>query len=324
MSIGMMLPSYVERDARISLACDADESGLDFLFMGESASSNVFIDLAIVADSTESIHLGTGIVNVFSRTPTTIALSIAELDSIANGRLMLGLGTSTKPLIEGLHGVQFTRPVSRLREYITVIRKAWTGDRFEYAGEFHSPTGGRILELPVHDVPIAIAALGENNRRLTGELADIWIPHLIPRSAFADAAQPVRDSARDSGRNPDDISLRPYIPTCIADRETATTALAKHIASYVGPAEVYRNAVAAAGYEAITDEIHDAWVDGGRDGAADVVPTDLIDDIGIAGPPDLAHDRIEEWYAAGADSIVIHFPPGTDRGDIAHTMTALG
>lgn len=216
MNLGLMLPTYLERTERLTLAETADDLGIDAVFTGESASSNVFIDLTWLASHTTDVGLGVGIVNVFTRTPTLIAMSAAELDAISGGRLLLGFGSSTKPLIEGLHGMSFERPISRISEYVDIVRAGLTGERLDFDGAYYSPSGGRIREMPVQEsVPIGIAALGPVNRRLTGRKADVWLPHLVPRSALAELSGDIDRAARESGRDAGAVDTYAYVPTAL-------------------------------------------------------------------------------------------------------------
>ena len=325
MSVGLMLPTYLDREELLSMAEMADERGVDAVFTGESASSNLFIDLTRIAERTSSVQIGVGIANVFSRSPALIALSAAELDVISDGRVVLGLGASTPSLVEGLHGIPFERPVSRTAEYIDIVRAGWTGDRLEYDGDFFSPSGGRLLETPVQDdVPIAVAALGPANRRLTGAKGDVWLPHLIPKTVFGELAEDVYEAARGRDRSADAVDVYAYVPTAIdEDVDAAYDRVRRHVATYAGSAEPYRNAIADAGYDDVAAEVHRTWQDGDRDAAAEAVTDELVDDVGLVGTPDEAPAALSRWREAGADAVVMNFPPGTSADDIRTAIAAV-
>lgn len=323
--LGLMIPSYLDREDRLSIAEFADDHGVDAVFTGESASSNIFIDLALIADRTAEVRIGAGIVNVFSRSPSLVALGAAELDAISNGRVILGLGASTPSLIEGVHGLPFERPVARTAEYIELVREGWTGERLEYDGDFYAPAGGRLLETPVQEsIPIAVAALGQSNRRLTGAKADIWLPHLVPKSVLDRLASDVFDAARAHGRSANDIDVYAYVPTAIDEDEArAYDRIRTHVATYAGSAEPYRDAIADAGYEDVAEAVHQTWQAGDRDGAAAQVTDDLVADVGLVGTPEVASTAVSRWHDAGADAVVMNFPPGTDADEIRTAVTAV-
>lgn len=324
MTVGLMLPTYLDREERLTLAESADDLGVDAVFTGESASSNLFIDLTWIASRTSTVTIGAGIANVFSRSPSLIALSAAELDGISDGRVVLGLGTSTPPLIEGVHGLPFERPVSRTAEYIDIIRAGWTGDRLDYDGDFYSPSGGRLLETPIQDeIPIAVAALGPSNRRLTGAKGDIWLPHLVPKTVLGELAEDVYDAARERGRSANAVDVYAYVPTAIdEDIDAAYDRVRRHVATYAGSAEPYRDAIADAGYDVAMD-VHRTWQDGDRDAAAQLVTDDLVEDIGLVGTPDDAPSACSQWHDAGADMVVMNFPPGSSADDIRTALAAV-
>lgn len=312
MDRGLMLTSAAgSMSDRLEMAKRADETGYELLLFGEATATNVFMPLARFAHETEHVRLGPGIANVFSRSPAVLAISAARLDRMSDGRALLGLGTSTRPLVEGLHGMAFERPIARTSEYIDIVRMALRGERVEYDGEFFSPSGLRPGIEPVQSqLPIAVAANGPVNRRLTGAKADAWLPHLIPRSAMADAAETVHEGAREADRDPGEIDVHAYVPTCVhEDVGEARDHLRMHLVSYVGPAEAYRDILGRAGYEDEATAIHDEWQAGNREQAVERIPDDLVDDVGIAGPPAEARRRLEAWRDTGIDTLVFHFPP---------------
>lgn len=307
---------------RIRLARRAEALGFHAVYLGESAGPNAFMDAALLADHTDDIRVALGIVNVYSRSPSLIAMSGAHLDRVSDGRAIVCLGASTRPLVEGVHGIPFEAPIDRLAEYVDIIRTGWSGDRFDYAGEFFSPQGGRIVIPPVQDhLPLGIAALGRRNRALAGEVADVWLPHLVPRSVFESVAADVAGAARDAGRTPGDVQTHLWVPTAVDDdQEAARTAIRRHVASYVGPAASYRNMVARA-FPDEAEAIHDAWQAGDRERATGLVTDGMVDDLGIAGPPATAREQAEAWSDV-ADVVVFHYPPGTTADDVEASIDA--
>ena len=321
MALGLMVGA-ADRPDRPRLARLAEEAGFSVAYLTEAAGVNAFMDGAQLAQHTDDIRIAVGIVNVYSRSPSLIAMSGAHLDQLTGGRAVVCLGASTQPLVEGVHGIPFERPIERMREYIEIIRVGWSGDRFDYDGEFFSPSGGRVV-LPTEQerLPLGIAALGSKNRELTGETADVWLPHLVPRSIFGDVEDHVHGAARDAGRDPDEIETHAYVPTAVADdREAAREKIRMHIASYIGPASSYRNMVARV-YPDEAAAIHEAWQARDREEATALVTEEMVDDLGIAGPPDEARDAMTAWGEV-ADTVVYHYPPRTSTADIEASIEA--
>ncbi|MFB6310176.1 MAG: LLM class flavin-dependent oxidoreductase [Salinirussus sp.] len=325
MDRGIVLPTVIELADRRELIADAGDLGIDALFIGESANSNLFVDLTEAALRSDEIRLGVAIANVYSRSPSLIALGAAHLDAVSGGRLTLGLGTSTPELIEGVHGLPFDRPVGRIAEYVDLIRAGLSGETLDYDGDFYSPSGGRLRQPPAQDnLPIAIAAVGPANRRVAGRKADVWLPHLIPRSRFDEASRDVFDAAKEAGRSSDDIEVAVYVPTAVdEDLEAARDRIRRHIAAYAGSATPYRNAIENAGYSEAATRLYDAWQNGERAAARAAVTDEMVHDFGLATTPDDAGAAIAEWADAGLDTLLMHFPPGTEPAEVRRAARAV-
>jgi len=307
--------SPLPRGERVDAAVKLDELGYDAVIIGESTDSVTFMDLTEVALRTDGIDLVPGIVNVYSRSPALIAMCAATLDDVSGGRVKLGLGAGSRPLISDWHGMEFDAPVDRLREYIEIIRESWTGDPVHYDGEFYSPSGGRLTlasQPDSDDLPIGIASLGPKNLALTGRTADFWLPHLVPRSGFDRIAENVSEAAAETGRDRTAVSAWPLLPACVHDDgSVAREFVRRHVAAYVGSAPTYRNVVAYGGYEALADEIYGAWQRGDRSDATRLVTDEMIADIGVAGTPSEARATLQKWRDL-VDTAILHFPKHPD------------
>jgi alkanesulfonate monooxygenase SsuD/methylene tetrahydromethanopterin reductase-like flavin-dependent oxidoreductase (luciferase family) len=273
----------------VEQAVRAEDLGYDSVWLGELWGADPFTRLAAAATATESIGLGTAIVNVYSRTPAVLAMSAASLDSLSEGRFTLGVGVSTKQAIENIHGHDFDRPVRRAHETIDIVRQLLDGDeRVTYDGELLDVTGVPPLDA---DVPVYHAALGKANRRVVARLCDGWIPHNVPFPDLGEAFEYVADVAEDAGRDPDDITVAPYVPAVVDDDgEAARDALRGHVAYYVGSGEGYERAVG----ERFPDEasaVAEAWRDGDRGTARSHVTDEMLAALGVAGTPDEAREQ---------------------------------
>ena len=161
----------------LEIAKLAEELGYSCITTGEAWGEDAFTSLAQVAAVTERIRIGTSIVPVFARTPSNIAMTALNMDRMSEGRFFLGLGASGRLVIEDFHGEQFRKPLSRMREYISIIRKAAAGERLNHDGEFFKLQRFRIRFQPYRShLPIYIASLTQASLRLTGEVADGWLP----------------------------------------------------------------------------------------------------------------------------------------------------
>src|SRR5258707_4503099 len=171
-------------DEQLELVREAERLGYDSVWAAEAYGSDAATVLAWLAGQTERINLGSAIFQIPGRSPAMTAMTAATLDQISGGRFRLGLGPSGPQVSEGWHGVRFARQLQRTREYVEVVRKALARERLEYHGEtieLPLPDGpGKALKLtiaPVQErIPIYLAAIGPNNTKLAGEIADGWIP----------------------------------------------------------------------------------------------------------------------------------------------------
>ncbi|AFZ72784.1 LLM class flavin-dependent oxidoreductase [Natronobacterium gregoryi] len=289
MHLGLVVPRIASHDPT-DLAVDAEELGYDSVWMGELWGTSSVVKLTEIATRTESIELGTAIVNVFSRSPGVLAMTAATLDRVADGRVSLGLGTSTPTAIENVHGMGFERPIRRSHETIAVVsRILGDDDPVSYEGELISVTDVPPLD---ETVPIYQAALGPANRRVVGRLCDGWIPHNIPFTTLDDAFEVVADAARERNRDPAEITVAPYVPVAVSeDPEEAYDAVRGHVAYYAGSAAGYRNAIATVFSDRV-EAVAEAWQAGDRDGATGLVTDEMVDELGVAGTPGCAREKL--------------------------------
>jgi alkanesulfonate monooxygenase SsuD/methylene tetrahydromethanopterin reductase-like flavin-dependent oxidoreductase (luciferase family) len=284
-----------------AFAVRAEELGYDSAWTNELWFESGVVRLTDIAARTERIDLGTAILNVFSRSPAVLAMTAATLDRISEGRMTLGVGTSTRKAVEDLHGVAWDdpNPVRRAHETIELTREFLAGSgRVEYDGEAHHAADFPALG---REVPIYHAALGPANRRVVGRLCDGWIPHNVPFPDLADAFEYIAEHAEEADRDPEAITVAPYVPSCVAEDATvARQHLREHVAYYVGNGEGYRKAVAERfpeGAEAVAER----WRAGDRPEAAEAVTDEMVAALGVAGTPEAAREQFRE--IAGMDVV---------------------
>ncbi len=291
MPTDLLLPQLGERDPA-EIAVTAEALGFDTVWAPELWGTSSAVKLAEIATRTESIGLGTAVMNVFSRTPAVIAMTAVTLDQVADGRFTLGVGTSTEKVVEDLHGMAFDRPVRRAHETIEAVR-AFTrsDDRVEYDGQLFDLADFPSLD---HEVPIYHAALGPANRRVVGRLCDGWIPHNIPFPDLERAFETVEAAAKEAGRDPSSIDVAPWVPVAVSDDlDEAKDAIRGHVAYYVGSGEGYRKAVSEL-FPDGADAVADHWRAGDRGDATAAVTDEMVDALGVAATPETARDRLSE------------------------------
>src|SRR5947209_15518858 len=236
------------REAIIDLATEGDRLGYDGFFLPETWVFDVTVLLAEAAVRTERIALGSGILGIWNRSAATIAMAASTLHAISGGRFVLGLGTSTPQLAEGLHDTPFEAPVPRMRRMVTQIRALLRGERIPLA----VTTNARALKLnvpPAPALPIHIAALGDAMTRLAGEVADGWVPFLYPWSQLAIGVERLREGAPRGGHPARLRENHPFVPTVVADTDAkAREGAAWFVSFFVTTSTVYRDSLIRQGY----------------------------------------------------------------------------
>lgn len=318
-----LTPMETRRDVVLHVAARAEELGYDAIFVAEGWGHDASVLLAEVAVRTTRIRLGTGVLNVWGRSPATIAMLAASLDELSGGRFELGLGAGSPPLAEGLHGVPFRSPVRRLGETARQARRFLDGERLHPS----LPGGARPLRLglrPASRIPLALAALGPQAVRLAGELADAWAPFLLPRSGLKDGIRLLEEGAargRPGGTLP---QIRPSLPVAVSPDPVAARAVASWWVSFylttMGP--LYARTLRDAGFAEAVDAVLAAAAGGGPGGVPDDAAV-LLDELTVRGDAAAARAALELWYGAGAEMPVIVLPPGAPVVDLDVALEAL-
>jgi F420-dependent oxidoreductase-like protein len=307
--MGMHIPGMSWREIRES-AILAEALGYSSLSMGESWGEDAFTSLAQLAAVTSRIRIGTSIVPVFARSPANMAMAALNLDRMSEGRFFLGLGTSGKLVIEDLHGETFRKPLTRMREYIDILRKAARGERLDHTGEFFHTQRFRLRLMPYRShLPIYIAALSSSSLRLTGELADGWLPIFLVPSRMQAAIVDLKAGAEAAGRTLNDITLAPQVSIYITDDVAAARHRERpHIAFYIGGMGVfYHQYMHRIGFAAEADAIREAYLNRDRERAAQLVTDEMVDAMTIIGSPQQCRDQMQIYFDAGVHEIRLVF-----------------
>ena len=332
MKIGVILPyegGLPFADA-LEMTQRAEALGLDSVWVPEAWGTDAISLLGALAARTERIRLGTGIVNVFSRTPTLLGQTAATLDLISNGRFILGLGTSGHQVISGWHGMRFDRPLQRMRETVEIVRRVLRQERLRFEGEIFTLNQGlKLLARPVRPtVPIFLATLTPAGLRLTGEVADGWIPTLFSPDHLDLFRPELEAGARAAGRSLDSLEIAPYVPVLIDDdRSGARDAIRPWVALYVGgmgsrAKNFYNEVVQRYGFKDEARDIQELYLSGKKLEAIRRVPDTLVDAITIVGPPGYVRERIEAWSSAGV-TLLLASVQGKTQADRLRTLQIL-
>jgi F420-dependent oxidoreductase-like protein len=305
------------REDQLEIVQEAERLGYDSVWTAEAYGSDAATILGWIAGQTSRIRIGSAIFQMPGRSAAMTAMTAATLDQLSDGRMILGIGSSGPQVAEGWHGQRFGRQIQRTRDYVAVVRMALARERVEFHGEtleLPLPDGpGKALKLtiaPVQDrIPIYIAAIGPNNTRLAGEIADGWIPTLFSPEHVSELRPLLEEGAAAAGRTLEGFDIAPTVNVFVTDDlQSARDAMRPFIALYVGgmgsrERNFYNQLVQRYGFEEAAAEVQDLYLDGRRDEAMAALPDDLIDLVTLCGPADRVRERLEIYREAGVGTL---------------------
>src|SRR5262245_24402015 len=317
MRVGLQL-GYDDPAFWVGLAEEADRCGFHSIWTSEAYGSDAVSPLAWTGGRTTKVKLGTAIMQMPARTPATTAATVATLDLLSGGRVLLGLGTSGPQVAEGWHGQAWGKPLTRTREYVSIVRTILRrevalehhGDHYDVPYTGADATGlGKPLKIIVHppraDVPIYLAAIGPKNVALAAEIADGWLPIFFSPERFREVHGPSLGEVRNG------FDVAPLVPVLVGDDvQTCRDFLKPMLALYVGgmgsrEQNFYNRLARRYGYEEAADAIQDAYLGGRKDEAVAAVPDALVDEIALVGPKERIADRLGAWRESGATSLIL-------------------
>jgi coenzyme F420-dependent oxidoreductase len=326
--IGLTLPRTEDlpRKDIVEVVQQAETLGYDSVWVGESWGRDGFSWLTQLACHTSRIKLATGIATVYSRSPALIAQTVASLDELSDGRVILGLGTSGPIVIENWHGIKYEKPLRRTREAVEILRLALAGERVDYDGEVFKLKGFRLLMRPVQRrMPVYLATFKPAAVKQTGAIADGWLPTHVSVRHFDALRADLDEGAKLAGRTPDELDVAALLlVACSADGETARALCREHLAYYVGGmGTFYHELMHQYGYGDVGDRIKAAWKKGDRAGASAAIPRDVLDDLVVAGTQEECRAAIEVRRKAGFRHIVAFPPHSSEPEQVLETLKAV-
>lgn len=279
----------------------AEELGYESAWVAEGHGGDQFSVLTACALATEKIKLGTSITSVFVRTAPTIAMAAASVDYFSNGRFILGMGTSHKVQVEPEHGLEFTKPVQRLRECVDIVRGILKDSDVNYHGEIYDIDRFDLWFEPLRkEIPIYVAAVFPKMLEICGEISQGAILTWCTLDHAELAAWHVGIGARNAGRVPGDVEVASLLPCAVSDnRESARDLMRQPIASYAGRFPRYRKLMVDAGFPDEIEKVRVAWQAGNIQESLNLVPGALIDKIGLVGTADEVQEKLADYRKAG-------------------------
>ncbi len=304
---------------QLAAAQEAERLGYDSVWTAEAYGSDAATILAWIAGQTQTIRLGAAVFQMPGRSAAMTAMTAATIDQLSNGRMIIGLGTSGPQVAEGWHGQRFGKQLQRTREYFAVVRKALTRERLIFDGEtiqLPLPDGpGKALKLTIsphqESIPLYLAALGPNNTRLAGEIADGWIPTFMAPEHIDHFRDLLAEGAARVGRSLDGFDIAPQVSAHISDDvETARNFMRPGLALYIGgmgsrEKNFYKALMEQYGFVEAAQEVQDLYLSGKKEEACRALPDELIDLVSLCGPKEAVAKRIEAFRKAGVGTLIV-------------------
>lgn len=319
-------PNFVE------IAQEAERLGFHSAWSAEAWGSDAFTPLAWIGAHTTRLKLGTSIVQLSARTPTSTAMHALTLDHLTEGRLILGLGVSGPQVVEGWYGQPFSKPLARTREYVDIIRQVMHREQPVENDGPHYPLPyfgegawgmGKPLKSITHprraDLPIYLGAEGPKNVALAAEICDGWIPLWYTpyrEEVYADSLT----------QAPDDFDI--VVPATVHvtdDLDAAFDQLRPMLGFYVGgmgakDRNFHKELMGRMGYPEQAQQIQDLFLAGQRAEAIAAVPNEFIDEIMLVGSKERIKDRLQAWRESKVTTMLLHASDPTSLQQMAEIV----
>ncbi len=308
----------------MDLILEAERLGFESVWTAEAYGSDAVSALAWIGARTTKIKLGTAIMQMPARTPAMTAMTAMTLDSLSGGRFLLGLGPSGPQVVEGWHGVPYGKPLTRTREYITIVRKILAREApLEHKGEHYEipyagpgATGlGKPLKSILHgrpDLPIYTASIGPKGIECSAEVADGLIPVWMNPDRF-ELLEPHLEKGfakRKGGVAREQFSVAPFVTCVLGDEEQSRMPVKMMLALYIGGMgargkNFYNDYAKRLGYEAEAVKIQDLYLAGDKGAAVAAIPDRLVDEVSLTGPKEKIVERLQDWKKSKVGEMLI-------------------
>ena len=303
MRIGCSLGSLLSVEQVLHCTEMLSDTKIDSVWIPETWGMENVSMLGAIANKTKTQKIGSSIINIYSRSPTTISMGAATTDILSDGRLILGLGTSSMPIVEEFHGEKFENPVQRMKEYVEIIQLSLTKKQINYSGKIFKLKNFTLLITPKRQsIPIYLAAINQKMVKLTWEIADGVIFYLRPIEEMGKIISKMQLQKK--------IDVTCQIITCVSNNsEKAIWRAKKTLAFYISVGKIYREFLAKNGYENETSNIFEEFKKSGFKSNHELVTDSMLNSLCISGSPEESKVQLEKFRDTGIDLPIIQFNP---------------
>jgi 5,10-methylenetetrahydromethanopterin reductase len=286
-----------------------DRKNVDSLWVPESWGREAFASLGALSQITKKVKLGTSIIGVYTRTPATIAMAATTLDVLSNNRTIIGLGVSTRPLVEDWHGTKFERPICRMREYIECLRLMMNGEKVNYSGRFFNVKNFKLLYKPKRQkIPIFVAAVNEHMIALACDLADGILLYLRPMEELRKTISLIKSRTRRRNKG---FEIASVFIGAVSNKEPeeARERAAKTLAFYIAVGKYYNRFLSVNGFQSEVEQITSEYHLNGLDIASKVVSEKMLNSLTVSGNSEQCIQSLEKFLSAGISLPIIQVNP---------------
>jgi alkanesulfonate monooxygenase SsuD/methylene tetrahydromethanopterin reductase-like flavin-dependent oxidoreductase (luciferase family) len=301
-------------DAIPDLARLAEAHGFGCAWGGEANNKDPTVMLSAVAAVTKRMKIGSAVYHILGRTPATLALQAVGLDELSRGRFLLGVGSSN-PTIARWHGLTLDHPLSRVQEYLEIVRRAMAGEKLDYEGRYFSSHGFKMAFKPGNNpIPIYLAAFGPQMTKLAGKITDGVLINMANPAEIGRIADAVRESAVQAGKDPAKMEIICKIRCSIAPTYAAARDALSHALTYYALADYYRDLLARMGFAEEVEAMRSAWKSGGFHAARKLITDKLFDSLPMvaASSAEQVVEQIKPYQQAGATRVILPYVAASD------------
>ena len=306
MKIACSLGSLLSVEDVLKCSEIISKTSIDTIWVPETWGMENFSMLSAVSGKTTTQKIGSSIINIYSRSPSTIAMGAATIDTLSNGRLVLGLGTSSLPIVEGFHGYKFENPLQRMREYVEIIRLVLSRKVINYDGTIFNLKDFTLLIKPKREsIPIYLAAVNQKMVDLAWEIGDGVIFYLRPLNEMKQIITKMQSKKK--------IDVACQLITCVSnDSDVAIERAKKTVAFYISVGKIYREFLAKNGFLTETSNIFDEFKKSGFKSNHELVTDSMLQSLVISGTSEECKKQLMKFTDTGINQPIFQFNPVGD------------
>lgn len=317
--LGLSLP-LGSAAAAVEQAKLARAHGIEEAWLAEVAGGDAYALGAAIATGAPGMRIGTAVLPLQTRTPMIHAMASMTLNQLTSGNFILGLGLSSPNIVRDWGGQPYDQPLTRMREHVEVLRKAFKGEKVDYDGKTLKLKSFKLGGPIVGELPIYLGALNPQMLRLTGALADGVILNMVPEHALKTVLAEVRKGAEEAGRDPGQIEVVSRLHVVMLDDEAAGRNLIRNVFGAYAATPGYNKAFEWMGFPEEAKTIREKFAQKDRAGVAAAVSDGLCDAMAIVGNADVVRRRVRAYAEQGIDVCVIN--PIADPAGVRNVLEA--